>query len=311
MEELTSILKILPSQRQTALFSATQTTKVKDLERMALKQPLYINVDEHETAATVSTLEQGYIVVDSDMRFNLLFTYLKRNLKKKVIVFCSSCDLVEFFGHLFNYIDIPVLTLHGRQKQQKRSSTYFEFLNAASGILIATDVAARGLDMPVDIVVQYDPPDQPREYLHRSGRTARAGKSGKALLFLLPSELGFLRFLKVAKVPLNEYQFPKNKIADIQKQLESLISKNHYLNTSARQAFKSYLQAYQSHSLKGVYDVNKLDLLKVAKSYGFATPPKVSIKAGSMKPKKRDNIDDEEEPVLTGKAYYRKKGRLT
>lgn len=80
-------------------------------------------------------------------------------------------------------------------------------------------MAARGLDIPkVDWIIQFDPPDDPRDYIHRVGRTARAGKEGKSLLFLLPSELGFLRFLKESKVPLNEYRFPAKKVADVQKQ---------------------------------------------------------------------------------------------
>lgn len=91
--------------------------------------------------------------------------------------------------------------MQGRQKQQKRTSTFLEFCQAESGILCCTDVAARGLDIPeVDWIIQYDPPDDPKEYIHRVGRTARAGGRGHALLFLLPEELGFLKFLKHAKV---------------------------------------------------------------------------------------------------------------
>lgn len=115
-----------------------------------------------------------------------------------------------------------VCSHQGKQKQQKRTNTFFEFSNAPTGILLCTDVAARGLDIPkVDWIIQFDPPDDPRDYIHRVGRTARAGKAGKSLLFLLPSELGFLRFLKVAKVPLNEYSFPSDKIANIQGQVSN------------------------------------------------------------------------------------------
>lgn len=116
-----------------------------------------------------------------------------------------------------------LIDTQGKQKQQKRTNTFFEFINAETGILLCTDVAARGLDIPrVDWIVQFDPPDDPRDYIHRVGRTARAGKVGKSLLFLLESELGFLRYLKEAKVPLNEYSFPAERIANIQTQVRDL-----------------------------------------------------------------------------------------
>ncbi|GBB86138.1 hypothetical protein RclHR1_01260009 [Rhizophagus clarus] len=279
-EEMKQIIKILPKEnRQSMLFSATQTTKVEDLARVSLRQgPIYINVDEKKETATVEGLIQGYVVCDSDKRFLLLFTFLKRNLKKKMIVFFSSCNSVKYHAELLNYIDVPVLSLHGKQKQTKRTNTFFEFINAQHGILLCTDVAARGLDIPaVDWIIQYDPPDDPRDYIHRVGRTARAGGQGKGLLFLLPCELGFLRYLKHAKVPLNEYQFPPNKIANVQTQLEKLVEKNYYLHESARDGFRSYLMAYASYSLKAIFDVNKLDLQKVGKAFGFKIPPKVHI----------------------------------
>lgn len=285
-DEMRQIISILPAEnRQSMLFSATQTTKVQDLARISLRPgPLYINVDADKQEATVQGLEQGYVVCESDKRFLLLFTFLKKSLKKKVIVFFSSCNSVKYHAELLNYIDIPVLDLHGKQKQQKRTNTFFEFCNATTGILLCTDVAARGLDIPkVDWIIQFDPPDDPRDYIHRVGRTARAGKSGRSLLFLLPSELGFLRFLKMAKVPLNEYSFPINKLANVQGQLTKLISKNYYLHQSARDGFRSYIQSYASYSLKKIFDVNKLDLNKVGQAFGFTVPPAVNIPLGSLK----------------------------
>lgn len=298
-DEMRQIVHLLPSEsRQTMLFSATQTTKVQDLARISLRPgPLYINVHEQLASSTVSKLEQGYVVCDSDKRFLLLFTFLKRNAGKKIIVFMNSCNSVKYHGELLNYIDVPVLDLHGKQKQQKRSTTFFEFCNAPSGILLCTDVAARGLDIPaVDWIIQYDPPDDPRDYIHRVGRTARGGKTGRSLLFLLPSELGFLRFLKVAKVPLNEYTFPPNKIANVQNQLEKLIAKNYYLHQSAKEGYRSYIQAYGSYSLKRIYDIHKLDLAKVAKAFGFAVPPKVNVTIGTgLKKKSAAHGGDEDD----------------
>ncbi|KAI0932487.1 ATP-dependent RNA helicase [Taiwanofungus camphoratus] len=307
-EEMKRIIAILPNEnRQSMLFSATQTTKVTDLARISLRPgPLFIDVDKAESTSTVSTLSQGYVVCPSDRRFLLLFTFLRRNMKKKVVVFFSSCNSVKYHAELLNYIDVPVLDLHGKQKQQKRTTTFFEFCNAEAGTLLCTDVAARGLDIPrVDWIIQYDPPDDPRDYIHRVGRTARAGKVGKSLMFLLPSELGFLRYLKDAKVPLNEFSFPANQIANVQSQLEKLLQKNYFLHQSARDGYRSYLQAYASYSLKKIFDVNQLDLAKVGKSFGFAVPPRVNVNIGGGKGgagrtgKKRkrgeNNEDDDEE----------------
>ncbi|KAL9043652.1 MAG: hypothetical protein Q9214_003168 [Letrouitia sp. 1 TL-2023] len=284
-DEMRSIIKILPKDdRQTMLFSATQTTKVEDLARISLRPgPLYINVDQAKEHSTVDTLEQGYVVCDTDKRFLLLFSFLKRNLKKKVIVFFSSCNCVKYHSELLNYIDLPVLDLHGKQKQQKRTSTFFSFCNAEHGTLIATDVAARGLDIPaVDWIVQFDPPDDPRDYIHRVGRTARgANGKGRSLMFLQPSEVGFLKHLKEARVPLVEFEFPSKRILNVQAQLEKLIGQNYYLNKSAKDGYRSYLHAYASHSLRSVFDVHKLNLIQLAKSFGFSTPPRVDITIGA------------------------------
>ncbi|KAJ9611154.1 ATP-dependent RNA helicase [Cladophialophora chaetospira] len=293
-DEMRQIVKILPDRdsRQTMLFSATQTTKVEDLARISLRPgPLYINVDHKAESSTVAGLEQGYVIVPPETRFLLLFSFLKRNLKKKIIVFMSSCNCVKYHSELLNYIDLPVLELHGNLKQQKRTNTFFEFCNATHGTLVCTDVAARGLDIPsVDWIVQFDPPDDPRDYIHRVGRTARGSNGkGRSLMFLQPNEVGFLSQLKEARVPVAEFDFPSKKLVNIQSQLEKLIGQNYYLNKSAKDGYRSYLQAYASHSLRSVFDVNKLDLVKVAKSFGFATPPRVDIQLGaSMRDKKQN-----------------------
>jgi ATP-dependent RNA helicase DDX18/HAS1 len=285
-DDLRSIIKILPKQRQTMLFSATQTKRVEDLARTAIdvKTAVYVEVPNETDLATAEGLEQGYVTVPSDQRFLLLFTFLKKNKNKKIMVFFSSCNSVKFHGELLNYIDVPVMDIHGRQKQQKRTTTFFQFCKQTTGTLLCTDVAARGLDIPaVDWIIQFDPPDDPKEYIHRVGRTARGEKGkGRALLFLTPEETGFLRYLKAAKVTLNEYEFPMKKLANVQSQLQRLIEKNYYLNCAARDAYRSYLLAYASHSLRDIFDVHELDLAAVGRAFGFTAPPRVDL-AFSMK----------------------------
>ena len=293
-QEMKDILGRLPAvNRQTSLFSATQGENVTSLIKLAMrKNPMFISTATSDTSgiSTVVGVEQGYVICESAHRFLLLFTFLKKNfMKKKIIVFFSTCASTQFHAELLNYIDIPVLSLHGQIKQNKRTATFFEFVNASHGILLATDVAARGLDVPaVDWIVQYDPPEEVKEYIHRVGRTGRGdgGVRGKGLLFLLPEEVKFLHYLKQARIPLNEYEFPLSKLTNIQNQLQSLIAKNYYLHKSAREAYRSYLQSYAQHTLRSVFNVHALNVVEVAKSFGFEVPPKVQLKIG-MKDKRK------------------------
>ena len=199
-KELKEIISLIPKNRQTLLFSATLSPKVEDIITLSMKNYQYVGIKSKE--ATVSTLEQGYVVVDPDKKFRFLYSFIRKNLNKKIMVFFSTIKAVEFYSALLNYVDIPCKAIHGDQKQQKRSTTYLEFCGLEKGILLCTDVAQRGLDFPdVDWVIQFDPPHDPSEYLHRVGRTARgANKKGKALLVLIPCEIGMVRYLKSYKV---------------------------------------------------------------------------------------------------------------
>uniref|UniRef100_A0A2I3TTI0 ATP-dependent RNA helicase n=1 Tax=Pan troglodytes TaxID=9598 RepID=A0A2I3TTI0_PANTR len=259
-EELKQVIKLFPTCRQTMLFSATQTRKVEGLARISLKkEPLYFGVDDDKANATVNGLEKGYVVCPSKKRFLLLFTFLKKKQKKKLMAFFSSCMSVKYPYELLNYIDLPYVAIHGKQKQNKCTTTFFQFCNPDSGTLLCTDVATRGLDIPeVDWIVQYDPPDDPKEYIHCVGRTARGlnGRGHALLIFLL--------------------EFFWSKISDIKSQLEKLIEKNYFL-------------PYDYHSLKQIFNVNNLNLPQVALSFGFKVTPFVdlNINCNEAKQKKR------------------------
>jgi len=101
--------------------------------------------------ATVEGLQQGYCVISSEKRFLVLYAFLKKKQNKKVMVFFSSCNSVKFHWELLNFIGIECSDIHGKQKQQKRTTTFFDFCKAEKGILLCTNVAARGLDIP-DVV---------------------------------------------------------------------------------------------------------------------------------------------------------------
>ena len=279
-EEITQIIKKIPKERQTLLFSATITPKVEDLITLSIKNYENIRIKESNDDPTVSSLEQGYIKITADKKFLFLFTFIKKNPNKKIIIFFSTCKEVEFFSSLLNYVDCEVLSLTGDYKQQKRSSTFLEFCSLEKGILLCTDVAQRGLDIPdIDWVIQYDPPHDQEEYLHRVGRTARgAFKGGKALIMILPNEIGFIRLLKVYKIKIEEFDFDDGKLAKVQEQLEKLVNrKDKYLFNLAVDAYRAYIHAYNAQVNKEIFNLEKLDLMMLCKSFGLVSPPFVHL----------------------------------
>lgn len=315
-EEMKQIIKYLPKDRQTALFSATQTKKVEDLVKLSFRKdqkPIYVDVDEGRTKVTNEGLQQGYCIVPSAKRFLLLYSFLTKNLSKKVMVFFSSCNSVKFHSELLKYVNVDCFDIHGKQKQQKRTTTFFDFCKAEKGILLCTDVAARGLDIPaVDWILQFDPPDEPKEYIHRVGRTARGeGGKGKALLFLIPEELQFIRYLKAAKVPVKEHVFNEKQLKNVQSQLEKMVEGNYYLRKSAKEAYTSYLLSYNSHSMKDIFNVHRLDLQAVAASFCFSNPPKVNLNLDSSASKfrkKMRKVEGSRNGFSDSNPYGRQKG---
>ena len=297
-EEIKEIIKKIPKNRQTLLFSATITPKVEDLITLSVKEYKNIHIKNTDDPS-VGTLEQGFINIEADKKFLFLFTFIKKNLNRKIIIFFSTCKEVEFFSNLLNYVDVPVLSISGDYKQQKRSTTFIEFCSLEKGVLLCTDVAQRGLDIPdIDWVIQYDPPHDPEEYLHRVGRTARgANKIGKALLMILPNEIGFIRLLQLYKIKIEEFEFPENKLAKIQEQYEKLVNKkDHYLLNLATEAYRAYLHAYNTNNDKDNFNIEKLDLIKLCKSFGLLSPPFVhlNIKFSTNSSRRKNNRKREE-----------------
>ncbi|KAK7797392.1 LOW QUALITY PROTEIN: hypothetical protein U0070_014009, partial [Myodes glareolus] len=166
------------------------------------KEPVYVGVDDDKDVM-VGGLEQGYIVCPSEKRFLLLFTFLKKNRKKKVVVFFSLCMSVKYHYELLSCIDLPVFAIHRRQKQIKQATTFFQFCNTNSWMLLSTD--PEGCP-EVYWIAHYDPCSDPKEYIRHVDRTARGldGK-GQALLILCPEELGSIHVLHMSlRLPLSQ-----------------------------------------------------------------------------------------------------------
>ncbi|KAF8186394.1 P-loop containing nucleoside triphosphate hydrolase protein [Pholiota molesta] len=154
---LTALLGHLPKSRQTLLFSATQTESVADLARLSLTNPVQIGTKGSEAAAAMpANLEQHYLVVALDKKLDVLWSFIKTHLQTKIIVFLSSCKQVRFVFETFckMHPGMPLLNLHGKQKQMARLAMYQRFTAMEHAVLFATDIAARGLDFPlIDWVV--------------------------------------------------------------------------------------------------------------------------------------------------------------
>jgi ATP-dependent RNA helicase DDX18/HAS1 len=284
--QLNEIIANLPETRQTALFSATQTHDVKSLAAVSFKHgdPLYIGVDDDSSSSTASGLTQAFVIAPPDQRLMLLITFLRRNRKKKVMVFFSTKSSVKFHGQLFAELSIKSLAIHGDQSQQNRIEAFRQFKERKYGVMLCTDVAARGLDIPaVEWIVQYDPPSSEKEYIHRVGRSARAGAEGRALLFLMKNERKFLEYLEGAKVPLKEFTFPTDKVMQLELLISNILSTKRDLQKLAKEAFRAYLMSYDSHPLNDCFNVAKLDIESLAKSFGFEEVPHLDIQVSTGK----------------------------
>ncbi|OQR74803.1 putative ATP-dependent RNA helicase DDX10-like [Tropilaelaps mercedesae] len=270
-------LKIL-AHRQTLLFSATQTKSVKDLARLSLDNPCYVSVHEKAAQITPDQLHQNYLVCELQDKLSLLWSFLKNHKSKKVIVFMSCCKQVQFVNTVIRRLrpGNTVLHLHGNMSQLRRLAIYDQFCSKRSAILLATDLAARGLDFPkVDWVMQLDCPEDPETYIHRVGRTARFENAGKALLVLLPSEEeAMIKRLEERKIPVSKIEVNPRRFHDIQRKVEAMCARDAELKASAQRCFVGYLKYVFMQKDKHVFCVEKLDLDLYSRSLGLIITPR-------------------------------------
>ena len=279
-----AIVEHLPKERQTMLFSATQTKRVSDLARLSLRDPEYVSVHEAATSATPTSLQQFYVVTPLADKLDTLFSFIRSNIKAKIIVFLSSGKQVRFVYESFRHLQpgIPLMHLHGRQKQTTRLEITSKFSASKNSCIFATDVVARGLDFPaVDWVIQIDCPEDADTYIHRVGRTARYERAGKAVLFLDPSEEeGMLKRLEHKKVPIQKTKPREKKQQSIKSQLQNMCFQDPELKYLGQKAFVSYARSIFVQKDKEVYDINKYDLEGYAASMGLPGAPKIKFRKG-------------------------------
>jgi len=206
-----------------------------------------------------------------------------------------------FYERLLRAIGIRVLALYGAMSQDRRTSTFFQFVEATSGILLATNVASRGLDFPaVHWIVQFDPPLDPKEYIHRVGRTARAGLKGEALTFLDPSETSYLDVLRDCELELKQVEIEDVDFDGLQKKIEDMVNGNHELNREACEGVNAFVKGYNSRA-NTVFNNHGVNRNQAAKSFGLATFPSYR---GSMTDREGDD------PFSSGRNFDRNRGNF-
>ncbi|KAL3157001.1 putative ATP-dependent RNA helicase ddx47 [Trebouxia sp. C0009 RCD-2024] len=179
-QEIDQILKAIPKERRTQLFSATMTTKVAKLQRACLMDP--VKVEVAQKYSTVDTLRQQYLFVPAKYKDCYLAYYLTELAGATFMIFTRTCDNTRKMALMLRNLGFDAIPIHGQMAQAKRIGALNKFKAGERSILVATDVASRGLDIPaVDCVINYDVPTNSKDYIHRVGRTARAGRSGRSL----------------------------------------------------------------------------------------------------------------------------------
>ena len=176
-EDIDEILQSVPEERQTVLFSATMSREILDITKKYLKDPVKIKTTKSEV--TVSAVKQYYLEVSPDNKTDVLARLIDVNDFKLSMVFCNTKKKVDELAHDLTVRGYNAMGLHGDMKQSQRDRVMREFKNGNIETLIATDVAARGIDIKdIDVVFNYDLPDDMEYYVHRIGRTGRANREG-------------------------------------------------------------------------------------------------------------------------------------
>ncbi|CAO1620755.1 unnamed protein product [Sympodiomycopsis kandeliae] len=364
MASVTTILSSLPKQRRTALFSATMSDALNQLVSLSLRNPVRITVkveakqkasqsSNGEKAAAAShdaripaTLQNFFLVSPRDAKVaqlvRLLHSEPTQQGVRKVVVFFATCRQVEYFYKVLSTLktlqSCRFFSLHGKQNPTRRSAVFQSFVEdhadsfgssskspfSPASVLLCTDVASRGLDLPdLDLVIQFDPPLDPKVFNHRIGRTARAGKNGRAVCLLAQgNEEGYLDFMKLRGVQGKRYPYlvddetngTRDEAASIA-DLSTSIRKQNIADLATHDLFVlalvSYLRAYGKHEARFIFTMKDLvsDVRPLARSWGGVRLPRMSeLKEERSKAAQEGQGDDVQDGWLDGKVDVLKWG---
>ncbi|KAL8996305.1 MAG: hypothetical protein Q9169_004144 [Polycauliona sp. 2 TL-2023] len=308
-EDLQKILGRLPKQRRTGLFSASVSEAVDQIVRVGLRNPVKIVVkvkglNNAQDQRTPASLSLKYITCPASHKLPTLCKLLQSldPTPSKTIIYLSTCAAVDYFQHILPAImstgqtKFTLVPLHGKHPPKVRQKNFAAFSKSIlPSILLTTDVAARGLDIPqVDLVMQIDPPTDPKVFLHRCGRAGRAGRKGLSIIFLQPGrEEEYISFLEIRKTPVSPLDdlpptattISDDEANDSTSKIRKVVLTDRALHDKAQRAFVSWVKSYSKHQAASIFRVGDLDWEDLARAWGLLKLPKMP----ELKQFKKDN----------------------
>ncbi|XP_076009050.1 putative ATP-dependent RNA helicase DDX49 [Genypterus blacodes] len=218
-KDLEVILGVLPAKRQTLLFSATLTDTLQELKNIAMNEPFFW--ESKSETRTVEELDQRYILTPEKVKdaylVHLIQTFTDEHHDWSIIIFTNTCKNCQILTMMLRQFDFPTISLHSMMKQRQRFANLAKFKASVYKIMIATDVAARGLDIPtVQVVINHNTPGLPKIYIHRVGRTARAGRNGVSITLVTQYDIHLVHAIEEqTQTKLKEYPVEEKEVLQI------------------------------------------------------------------------------------------------
>lgn len=202
IDDIKFILSCIREDRQTCLFSATMPPEIMRVAQEYMHDAKQVMLNQEELS--LDTIEQSYLVIQEKEKFKHLCNFIKKRDKKQTIVFAATKQRTQRLANELKQEGFKAITIHGDLSQRERDNAMYRFKKGTEDILVATDIAARGIDVPaVGHIINYDVPFEPLMYFHRIGRTARAGAKGKAISLVSQDRVGdFHRILRKTDLPI-------------------------------------------------------------------------------------------------------------
>ena len=239
-DDIMQIVKHLPKERQTIMFSATLPPKIRQLAKQILRNPAEINIAISKPNEAI--VQSAYICYETQ-KMPIILELFAKNPNKKAIIFSSSKQKVKDLAYSLKKQKLNVAAMHSDLEQEQRENVMLDFKNGKINILVATDIVARGIDIDdIALVINYDVPHDPEDYIHRIGRTARANADGVAITFVSEKEQGKFHHIEkfiekdIYKIPIPAHlgEAPAYSPADRQQQNK----KRHYNRKGGKRHFR-------------------------------------------------------------------------